>query len=193
MNRSREELLTVLKKRQLQQQQMGRKSSRLVLLAKILTLFSIVAATYTYFLISMPTKASRKNDILLERYVQTETVAPAFEHFDGIDHPVYDLARTDEKYSGYIYLDWILSSDDFDYINYKALESLLVRYHIASTILIYTYRLVMISSFTFFKLSDTLKENSWSYFSVPKLPTTTNVGSFLVNITFSGIKNWAII
>jgi hypothetical protein len=129
MNRSREELLTVLKKRQLLQQQMQRKSSRLVLLAKMLVLFSVVAATYTYFLTSLPTKASRKNDILLERYAHTETVAPLFKQVSGIIRQVYNMTRTDEKYSGYIYLDWILSSDDFDYINYKALESLLARYN----------------------------------------------------------------
>ena len=136
MNRSREELVSVLKKRQ-QQQQPGRKtSSRLVFISRLLMLCSIAAAAV--LLSSSPKDTGRhkmirfsdrpeglKHTVVGQNEKGKELSMSELHDTQNEDFIQYTLFRTESSYSGYIYLDWILPSDDFDYINYKALESLL--------------------------------------------------------------------
>jgi hypothetical protein len=145
MNRSREDIVKFLRKRQ------DKSPSMLTSLIRTLIYFSIAAAFVIVYL--LPSEIFEVGNTLLRKRTQSSISADisiseassedtsSMGSWQALSHTTsssllypkspsehIELKSRDEKFVGSVYLDWIASSDDFGFINYKSLESMLARY-----------------------------------------------------------------
>ena len=134
----------------------------------VISVSSFICLLFAVYIVENRSKQASVGRIkILDSFVQaTQKYASTTEDFYQIESKKYILFIKEESkiekrlgspsnYSGNIYMDWISVSDNFDYINYKSLESLLYMYPNGS----FTVNLIAADSAHYYKIGNLISKH----------------------------------